>query len=515
MDPLGLAVSAIGSAVALGLAVVRPRVARWSMPAAGRAGRRHPSSARRFICSSGGTLAGIAAGRAGRRGGSWRPIVSVYRRGGSRVVSALRHGLVMLVCIPVNQLLGRTGLAASSSLSLLVSLLLARERGALASARVSARLGAARSGPASLSRGAGAAAHALPAADGRRARPTTPAPRGARAGDHPRPRHPGRPASRSRRPRWSGAASRWSRWSAAETSPTTVPANWWAIPILDLRRAPGGPPLVSAPARGGLIGALDELGIAAERNPGLTGVWTGGRKIASIGIHVKQWVTFHGFALNVSTDLSYFDLIVPCGIQDVVMTSVAARAGRARRKRRALGRTGPAWSGVRDGVRVRGLASGRRRPICAEWAPAASCRHGDLDRIDARTPRDAPSARPDRRPGNGRCCTTAPCRSVDLARWRFQITGPVERPLSLTWDELQALPRRETVCDIHCVTRWSRYDNVFEGVPVQTLLERAGVQPEAALCPRARRAGLHDQPPARRPRPAGQPARRSRTTVSR
>lgn len=72
-----------------------------------------------------------------------------------------------------------------------------------------------------------------------------------------------------------------------------------------------------------LIRALDSLAIAAERNPGKTGVWTGGRKIASIGIHVKQWVTMHGFALNVTTDLSLFDLIVPCGIPDVVMTSVA------------------------------------------------------------------------------------------------------------------------------------------------------------------------------------------------
>ncbi|MEO7985384.1 MAG: sulfite oxidase-like oxidoreductase [Gemmatimonadales bacterium] len=69
--------------------------------------------------------------------------------------------------------------------------------------------------------------------------------------------------------------------------------------------------------------------------------------------------------------------------------------------------------------------------------------------------------------------------TVDLARWRFTVGGLVEHPFALTWDELQALPRRETVCDIHCVTRWSRYDNVFEGVPVQSLLERAGIQPTA------------------------------------
>jgi lipoyl(octanoyl) transferase len=72
-----------------------------------------------------------------------------------------------------------------------------------------------------------------------------------------------------------------------------------------------------------LIQALDRLGVPAGRVPGLTGVWTAGRKIASIGIHVKQWVTLHGFALNVTTELGYFDLIVPCGIERVVMTSVA------------------------------------------------------------------------------------------------------------------------------------------------------------------------------------------------
>jgi len=69
--------------------------------------------------------------------------------------------------------------------------------------------------------------------------------------------------------------------------------------------------------------------------------------------------------------------------------------------------------------------------------------------------------------------------TVDLRAWRFEVTGLVERALSLTWDELQAMPRRETACDIHCVTRWSRYDNVFEGVPVQAILERAGVRPQA------------------------------------
>jgi lipoyl(octanoyl) transferase len=78
---------------------------------------------------------------------------------------------------------------------------------------------------------------------------------------------------------------------------------------------------------GALIRALDDFGIPGHRRDGLTGVWTQNRKIASIGIHVKKWVTWHGFALNVLTDLSYFDLIVPCGIQGVVMTSVQRELG--------------------------------------------------------------------------------------------------------------------------------------------------------------------------------------------
>ena len=73
-----------------------------------------------------------------------------------------------------------------------------------------------------------------------------------------------------------------------------------------------------------LLRVLDTQGIEGSRQKGQTGVWVGGRKIASIGVHARQWVTWHGFALNVTTDLSYFDLMVPCGIPDVRMTSIAA-----------------------------------------------------------------------------------------------------------------------------------------------------------------------------------------------
>ena len=70
------------------------------------------------------------------------------------------------------------------------------------------------------------------------------------------------------------------------------------------------------------------FGIEAVRIPGLTGIWVDDRKLGAIGVRVSRWVTSHGFALNVSTDLSYFDLIRPCGIQDRGVTSVAAMVGR-------------------------------------------------------------------------------------------------------------------------------------------------------------------------------------------
>jgi lipoate-protein ligase B len=76
-----------------------------------------------------------------------------------------------------------------------------------------------------------------------------------------------------------------------------------------------------------LIDALGRLGIAAGREVGRTGVWVEGDKIASIGVAVRRWVSYHGFALNVAPDLRFFDLIHPCGLHGIRMTSVADRLG--------------------------------------------------------------------------------------------------------------------------------------------------------------------------------------------
>jgi len=78
-----------------------------------------------------------------------------------------------------------------------------------------------------------------------------------------------------------------------------------------------------------LIETLADFGIAAGRLSGYTGVWIGDRKIAAIGVKVSQGVTTHGFALNVSTDLSLFTHILPCGIPDKGVTSMALEVGRA------------------------------------------------------------------------------------------------------------------------------------------------------------------------------------------
>jgi DMSO/TMAO reductase YedYZ molybdopterin-dependent catalytic subunit len=75
--------------------------------------------------------------------------------------------------------------------------------------------------------------------------------------------------------------------------------------------------------------------------------------------------------------------------------------------------------------------------------------------------------------------TVGPNPDYDLGSWDFSVFGQVENPLTLSWDELQALPQKTITTDIHCVTRWSKLDTTWTGVPVSDVLERAGVKPEA------------------------------------
>ncbi len=100
------------------------------------------------------------------------------------------------------------------------------------------------------------------------------------------------------------------------------PGQLVGYPIIDLKRHRQDLHWYLRQVEEALIRALGTLGIDAGRVAKYTGVWTRNRKIASIGVHARDWVTWHGFALNVSTELSFFDLIVPCGIPEVRMTSV-------------------------------------------------------------------------------------------------------------------------------------------------------------------------------------------------
>jgi lipoyl(octanoyl) transferase len=71
-----------------------------------------------------------------------------------------------------------------------------------------------------------------------------------------------------------------------------------------------------------LIRTCGDWGISAVRVKGLTGVWVGDRKIGAIGVRISRWITSHGFAFNVNTDLEYFKLIVPCGLPDRGVTAL-------------------------------------------------------------------------------------------------------------------------------------------------------------------------------------------------
>jgi lipoyl(octanoyl) transferase len=106
------------------------------------------------------------------------------------------------------------------------------------------------------------------------------------------------------------------------------PGQLIGYPIVDLRRCGQDLHRYLRWLEQLLIDFLAGYEIAASRRKSLTGVWVEERKIASIGVGVRHWITMHGFALNVFGDLSSFDHIVPCGINDVIMTSIEKETGK-------------------------------------------------------------------------------------------------------------------------------------------------------------------------------------------
>ncbi len=105
------------------------------------------------------------------------------------------------------------------------------------------------------------------------------------------------------------------------------PGQLVGYPIIDLRRHKQDLHWYLRRLEDVLLQTLAVYGVVGRRVPGYTGVWVEDRKIASIGVHVTRWVTFHGFALNVNTRLEDFELIVPCGIEAVQMTSLEKETG--------------------------------------------------------------------------------------------------------------------------------------------------------------------------------------------
>ncbi|PYK38934.1 MAG: octanoyltransferase [Verrucomicrobia bacterium] len=107
------------------------------------------------------------------------------------------------------------------------------------------------------------------------------------------------------------------------------PGQLIGYPIIDLRRCGQDLHRYLRWLEKLLIKTLAIYEISAKTRPGLTGVWIENRKIASIGVGVRHWITMHGFALNVCGDLTPFDRIIPCGIQNVTMTSIEKETGMA------------------------------------------------------------------------------------------------------------------------------------------------------------------------------------------
>ena len=134
------------------------------------------------------------------------------------------------------------------------------------------------------------------------------------------------------------------------------PGQLVGYPILDLHRRGILPGDYVRLLERVLIDAMAQFGIDAGRVAGRPGVWAGGAKLASIGVRVRSGVTTHGFALNVSNDLSWFEAIVPCGLQGVRMTSMTDLLGRA-----------PAMDGAEEAVSAAFELAFESRIVGEDW----------------------------------------------------------------------------------------------------------------------------------------------------
>jgi lipoate-protein ligase B len=126
------------------------------------------------------------------------------------------------------------------------------------------------------------------------------------------------------------------------------PGQIVGYPIVSLAGLPGGRDLhrYLRDIEEALIECLGTFGLAAGRKPPFTGVWVGEKKVAAIGVAVRHWVAFHGFALNVDPDLSHFDLIHPCGIRHLGVASMASLLGAAPAHEVVLARLAEAFSRI-------------------------------------------------------------------------------------------------------------------------------------------------------------------------
>jgi lipoate-protein ligase B len=126
------------------------------------------------------------------------------------------------------------------------------------------------------------------------------------------------------------------------------PGQIVAYPILALASLPHGRDLhrYLRDLEEVLIRTLSAYGIQATRHPEYTGVWVGDRKVAAIGVAVRRWITFHGFALNVDPDLAHFDWIHPCGIRHLGVTSMRVLLGEAPPRAEVLARIRDAFATV-------------------------------------------------------------------------------------------------------------------------------------------------------------------------